>query len=166
VYCRRNNMPFVAIKMGRRQGGPSRTGGWRRIPPHFYTPVVSLTSEQHKSGAGRNRRATQPPAHFHRNPLGRVQLAVFPPCSLLTYRFRYARRYCQSGSDRLEKQPTDLRRMACYFGDSTLVDIDSKIHLHSLDEGHYIACSHRQRSLEFQGVSPATRTAGVNGKSG
>src|SRR6516164_221616 len=26
----------------------------------------------------RNRGATQPPAHFHRNPLGRGQLAVFP----------------------------------------------------------------------------------------
>src|SRR5215467_10623605 len=73
------------------------------------------------SRAIRNRRATQPPAHFQRNPLGRGQLAVFPRCSLLTYRFRYARRYRQSGSDRLEKQPTDLRRKACYFGDRTLV---------------------------------------------
>src|SRR5215467_926365 len=72
------------------------------------------------SEAIRNRRATQPPAHFHRNPSGRGQLAVFPRCSLLTYQFRYARRYCQSGSDRLEKQPTDLRRKACYFGDRTL----------------------------------------------
>ena len=33
----------------------------------------------------RNRRATQPPAHFQPNPLGRVQLAVFPRCSLLTF---------------------------------------------------------------------------------
>src|SRR5271157_968316 len=30
----------------------------------------------------RDRRATRPPAHFHRNPLGRGQLAVFPRCSL------------------------------------------------------------------------------------
>jgi hypothetical protein len=30
----------------------------------------------------RNRRATRPPAHFQRNPLGRGQLAVFPRCSL------------------------------------------------------------------------------------
>ena len=29
VSCRRNNMPFVALKMSRRQGGPSRTGGRR-----------------------------------------------------------------------------------------------------------------------------------------
>src|SRR6516162_9857362 len=67
------------------------------------------------SEAVRNRRATQPPAHFHRNPPGRGQLAVFPRCSLLTYQFRYARH------SRLEKQPTDLRRKACYFGDRTLV---------------------------------------------
>jgi hypothetical protein len=31
----------------------------------------------------RNRRATQPPAHFQRNPPGRGRLAVFPRCSLL-----------------------------------------------------------------------------------
>jgi hypothetical protein len=30
----------------------------------------------------RNRRATQPAAYFQRNPPGRVQLAVFPRCSL------------------------------------------------------------------------------------
>jgi hypothetical protein len=41
--------------------------------------------------------------------VGRGQLAVFPRCSLLTYRFRYA---CRS---RLEKQPTDLRRKTCLF---------------------------------------------------
>ena len=29
--------------------------------------------------------------------------------------------YRQSGSDRLEKQPTDLRQYTCYFGDRTLV---------------------------------------------
>ena len=57
----------------------------------------------------RNRGATRPPAHFHRNPLGRGQLAVFPRCSLLTYRFRYALR------SRLEKQPTDRRRKPCLF---------------------------------------------------
>src|ERR1700678_3803505 len=33
----------------------------------------------------RNRQATQPPAHFHRNPPGRGQLAVFPRCSLYPY---------------------------------------------------------------------------------
>jgi hypothetical protein len=61
----------------------------------------------------RNRRATRPPAHFHRNPPGRGQLAVFPRCSLLTYQFRYARH------SRLEKQPTDQRRKPCYFADRT-----------------------------------------------
>ena len=62
----------------------------------------------------RNRRATPPPAHFQRNPPGRGQLAVFPRGSLLTYRFRYARR------SRLEKQPTDLRRRYHYMRDGTL----------------------------------------------
>src|SRR6266436_1719134 len=61
-----------------------------------------------------NRRATQPPAHFQRNPPGRGRLAVFPRCSLLTYQSRYARR------SRLEKQPTDLRRRHHYMRDGTL----------------------------------------------
>src|SRR5262249_9375054 len=73
------------------------------------------------SRAIRNRRATQPPAHFHRNPPGRGQLAVFRRCSLLTYRFRYARR------SRLEKQPTDLRRKACLFRgqDTNVISLDN-----------------------------------------
>src|SRR5215471_5688371 len=39
----------------------------------------------------RNRRATQPPAHFQLNPPGRGRLAVFPRCSLDPYQFRYGR---------------------------------------------------------------------------
>ena len=39
----------------------------------------------------RNRRATQPPAHFQRNPPGRGRLAVFPRCSLGPYGSRYGR---------------------------------------------------------------------------
>ena len=54
-----------------------------------------------------------PTAHFERNPPGRGRLAVFPRCSLLTYRSRYARRL------RLEKQPTDLRRWHHYMRDGT-----------------------------------------------
>ena len=38
---------------------------------------------------------------------------------------RDARRYRQSGSDRLEKQPTDLWRKTRYFGDRTLAGGDS-----------------------------------------
>src|SRR5271157_3392526 len=60
--------------MGRRQGGPSRTGSRGRI-----------------SQSIRNRRATQPPAHFQRNPPGRGRLAVFPRCSLDPYESRYGR---------------------------------------------------------------------------
>jgi hypothetical protein len=37
------------------------------------------------SESTRYRRATQPPAHFQRNPPGRGQLAVFPRCSLDPY---------------------------------------------------------------------------------
>src|SRR5712672_2487640 len=66
----------------------------------------------------RNRRATQPPAYFHRNPPGRGQLAVFLRCSLLTYQFRYARR------SRLEKQPTDRRRKPRYLWDRTLAPLN------------------------------------------
>jgi len=55
-----------------------------------------------KNGAGRNERTTTQTDPFQANPLGRGQLADFPRCSLLTYRLRYARRYRQSGSDRLE----------------------------------------------------------------
>jgi hypothetical protein len=43
------------------------------------------------SEAIRNRRATQPPAYFQRNPPGRGQLAVFPRCSLDPYESRYGR---------------------------------------------------------------------------
>ena len=42
----------------------------------------------------------------------------------------WALRYRQSGSDRLEKQPIDLRQNTCYFGDGALeshcsVDLDA-----------------------------------------
>jgi hypothetical protein len=39
----------------------------------------------------RDRRATEQPAHFQRNPSGRGRLAVFPRCSLDPYEFRYGR---------------------------------------------------------------------------
>ena len=66
----------------------------------------------------RDRRAKQPPAHFHRNPLGRGQLAVFSRCSLDPYGLRYGR-FARA----LKKQPTDLRQKACYFGDRTLAGL-------------------------------------------
>src|SRR6516165_2101252 len=76
------------------QNGPSARREEGAYPERYVTDPA---------GAG------QPPAHFHRHPLGRGQLAVFPRCSFLTYRFRYDRR------SRLEKQPTDLRRKSCLF---------------------------------------------------
>jgi hypothetical protein len=133
VFCRRNSMPFVAIKMGRRQGGPSRTGGRGRIPHHFTLLQIWFFPAGIKMVTGRNQRATQPPTHFHRNHLGRGQLAVFPRCSLLTSRSIFVpvpatgaprpKRRTKMGRDArrssFAKQPTDLRRKACYFGDRT-----------------------------------------------
>src|ERR1700678_3978765 len=92
-----NNVAFVAIKMGRRQG--ARSGAY--LDRYVTDPAA----------------AGQPPTHSHRNPSGRGQLAVFPRCSLLTYQFRYARR------SRLEKQPTDpvgTGRKPRYSWDRTL----------------------------------------------
>jgi len=76
-------MPFVAIKMGRRRGGPSRTGSKRAHLAPFLHWGEKPEQRECKNGAGCNRRATQPPTHFHRNPLDRGQLAVFPRYSLL-----------------------------------------------------------------------------------
>jgi hypothetical protein len=55
----------VAIKMGRRQGGPSRTG------------IRGSISE-----SIRDRGATQPPAHFHRNPPGRASFGRSGSCRI------------------------------------------------------------------------------------
>jgi hypothetical protein len=62
--------------------------------------------------------AGQPPAHFHRNPLGRGQLAVFPSGDRRTRSTRMTQIWALRS--RLEKQPTDLRQNASYFGDRTL----------------------------------------------
>src|ERR1700726_2676859 len=66
----------------------------------------------------RDRRATQPPAHFHRNPLGRA--------SWLFFRVARSTRMTQIWAlrSRLEKQPTDLRQNTSYFGDRTLESRD------------------------------------------
>jgi hypothetical protein len=87
-----NNLAFVAIKMGRRQG--ARSGAYL----NRY-----VTDEQ------RGRRPI-----FIATLRAAGQLAVVPRCSLLTYQSRYARR------SRLEKPPTDQRRKPCYFADRTL----------------------------------------------
>jgi hypothetical protein len=63
----------------------------RAHPAPFLHWRKLRASEECKNGAGRNRRATRPPAHFQRNPPGRAQLAVFPRCSLDPYESRYGR---------------------------------------------------------------------------
>ena len=88
VYRLAYNGDVVAFKMGRRQGA-RRTRSRGRIPHHFTLRSGFLPAVQ--NGAGRNRRATQPPAHFQRNPPGHGQLAVFPRCSLGPYESRYGR---------------------------------------------------------------------------
>ena len=62
-----SNMAFVAIKMGRRSRGRGTRGG--RISDRYVTDPAA---------------AGQPPAHFHRNPPGRGQLAVFLPPRRIT----------------------------------------------------------------------------------
>src|SRR4029077_15008215 len=79
------------------QNGPSTRGEERSI-----------------SQSIRDRRATRSPAHFHRDPWGRSQLAVFLRCSLGPYDSDMGAR------SRLEKLPTDFRQNICYFGDRTL----------------------------------------------
>src|SRR5271165_3768313 len=102
VSCPRNSRYIVAIKMGRRQGGPSRTG---------------------VKGAYLNRYVTD--EQRGRRPIFIATLRA--GASWLFFRVARSTRmtqiwvlYCQSGSDRLEKQPTDLRQYTCYFGDRTL----------------------------------------------
>ena len=114
------------------------------------------------SRAIRNRRARQPPAHFHRNPVGRGQLAVFPHCSLLTYRFRYARR------SRLEKQPTDLRRKACLFREQDISACQERSDRkrHECFDDHLDAPTprhNRSRALRSSDILAfdRTRTAGI-----
>src|SRR5271165_3952853 len=113
------NGDVVAFKMGRRQGGPSRTGSRGRIPHHFNAPIW-FSPARYKNGAGRNRRATQPPAHFQRNPPGRGRLAVFPRCSLDPYDSDMGALPPVRLGPRLEKQPTDRRQYTSYLGDRTL----------------------------------------------
>ena len=96
---------LLTTRQGARSGA-SRTS--------FTVAEASQITRRVKTGAGRDRRATQPLAHFHRNPPGRGQLAVFPRCSLDPYDSDMGLR------SRLEKQPTDLRQNTCYFGDRTL----------------------------------------------
>src|SRR5271167_2520468 len=90
--------------MGRRQGGPSRTG---------------------VKGAYLNRYVTD--EQRSRRPIFIAPL--WAGASWLFFRVARSTRmtqiwvlYRQSGSDRLEKQPTDLRQYTCYCGDRTLVD--------------------------------------------
>jgi hypothetical protein len=92
-------MHFVAIKMGRRQGGPSRTGGG--------------------SGAYLNRYVTD--EQRGRRPI--FIATLWAGAGWLFLCVALSARMVQIGAlrSRLEKQPTDLRQNTCYFEDRTLV---------------------------------------------
>jgi hypothetical protein len=97
-------MYFVAIKMGRRQGGPSRTG---------------------IKGAYLNRYVTDEQRSRRRIFIATLWAGVSWPFFRVAHSTQMIQiwaLYRQSGSDRLEKRPTDLRQNTCYFGDRTLGD--------------------------------------------
>src|ERR1700680_4757082 len=87
-------MHFVAIKMGRRQGGPSRTGGGSGEYLNRY-----VIDEQ------RGRR-----------PI--FIATLWAGAGWLLSRPRMIQ--IRALRSRLEKQPTDSRQNRCYFGDRTL----------------------------------------------
>src|ERR1700736_6666573 len=103
VYRLAYNGDVVAFKMGRWQGGPSRTGGRGRM-----------------SKSIRNRRATQPPAHFQTQSSGPRPVGCFSALLARPVSIQIWALYRQSGSDRLERQPTDLRRHPHYMRDGAL----------------------------------------------
>src|ERR1700737_1757975 len=76
-------------KIGRRQGGRSRTGGRGGHPAPVFPSPFSSPKFSKKNGGGREPTNNAAPGHFQRNLLGRGQLAVFPRCSLDPYPFRY-----------------------------------------------------------------------------
>src|SRR5271157_924875 len=108
--------------MGRRQGGPSRTGikgasrtSFRLVAVWFASAALKLVR-----GVTDEQRGRRP-----------IFIAtLWAGASWLFFRVARSTRmtqiwvlYRQSGSDRLEKQPTDLRQYTCYFGDRTLAPI-------------------------------------------
>src|ERR1700693_1800547 len=88
--------------MGRRQGGPSRTGARGAYLNRYVT----------------TRNAAAGP--FSSQPLWAGASWLFFRVARSTPMIQIWALYRQSGSDRLEKQPTDLRQTTSYFGDRTL----------------------------------------------
>jgi tetratricopeptide (TPR) repeat protein len=99
VSCRRNSMYFVAIKIGCRQG--ARSGAYL----NRY-----VTDEQ---------RSRQP--IFIATLWAGARWLFFCVARSTRMIQVWALRHRQSGSDRLEKQPTGSRQNICYFGDRARV---------------------------------------------
>jgi hypothetical protein len=117
VSCLRNSMHFVAIKMGRRQGGPSRTGGGSGAS----RPIFTLSTETQISGSLKMERGVTDEQRGRRP----IFIAIlWAGASWLFFCVALSARMIQIGAlrSRLEKQPTDLRQNTCYFGDRTLVE--------------------------------------------
>jgi hypothetical protein len=101
------------IKMGRRQGGPSRTGGRREHPAPFYAPIWF-------SPAGTKMVRDVTDEQRSRRPI--FITTLWAGASWLFFRVARSTRMTQIWAlrSRLEKQPTDLRQNTSYFGDRTL----------------------------------------------
>jgi hypothetical protein len=82
--------------------------------PNAHTPIRQHADTLPQPTAHFDRNA-----HFHRNPLGRASWLFFR-VARSTRMTQIWVLYRQSGSDRLEKHPTDLRQYTCCFGDRTL----------------------------------------------
>ena len=95
-------------------GGPAQMG--HLLPGDGYIVAIKMATRQGRGGSMseviRHRRATRPPAHFHRGPLGRSQRAVCPRCST-----RITNVWALRSS--LENEPTGRRQYTHHFGDRT-----------------------------------------------
>jgi hypothetical protein len=114
VSCPRNSMYFVAIKMGRRQGGPSRTGGGSLASRTILRCCRSGSPAGIKMG-----RDVTDEQRGHR-PIFIATLRagaswLFFCVAHLTVMMQIA-----ALRARLEKQPTDLRRSPRDSGDGAL----------------------------------------------
>src|SRR6202047_3535227 len=98
------NGDVAASQLAVFQSGPSRTGG--------KVPI---------SGLIRVKRATRKNSPLAAARRVAMKMGRRLRCSSVTYQFRYAPSYRQSGSDRLAGGPFWSQQNTSYFGDRTLV---------------------------------------------
>ena len=117
MYRLLNPLSFVAFKMGRLRGGPSRTGARGAYLDRY------VTEEQ---------RSSRP---IFKATLRAAAGWLFFRVARSTVIIQRAALYRQSGSDRLEKQPTDLRRRHHYMRDGALVSSSSTTSIDRQEDG-------------------------------